>query len=71
MVTLGHNTIHTYSEYTQKLIERFDKKYPEIHFRELAQLKQTGTSRSLYLIISEDSGHGNRCVREQVDYVIH
>ena len=43
MVTLGHNTIHSYGEFIQKLMERFDRKDPEIHFRELAQLKQTGS----------------------------
>ena len=31
LVTLGHNTIHSYGEFTQKLIERFDRKDPEIH----------------------------------------
>ena len=41
LVTLGHNAIHSYSEFTQKLMERFDTKDPEIHLRELAQLKQT------------------------------
>ena len=46
MVTLAHNTIHSYSEFTQKLIERFDRKDPEIHFRELAQLKQTGSAEA-------------------------
>ena len=49
MVTLGHNTIHSYDEFTQKLIERFDRKDPEIHFRELAQLKQTGSAESFIL----------------------
>ena len=39
LVTLGHNTINSYSEFTQKLMEWFDRKDPEIHFRELAQLK--------------------------------
>ena len=29
LVTLGHNTIHSYGEFTQKLIERFDRKDPE------------------------------------------
>ena len=43
LVTLGHNTINSYSEFTRKLMERFDRKYLEIHFRELAQLKQTGS----------------------------
>jgi hypothetical protein len=27
-------------------MERFDQKEPEIHFREKAQLKQTGTSEA-------------------------
>ena len=40
------NTIHSYGEFTQKLMERFDRKDPEIHFRELAQLKQTGSAES-------------------------
>ena len=43
LVTLGHNTISSYSVFTQRLMERFDKRDPEIHFRELAQLKQTGS----------------------------
>ena len=41
LVTLGHNTITFYSDFTQRLMDRFDKKDPKIHFRELAQLKQT------------------------------
>lgn len=43
LVTLGHRSITTYDEFTNKLIERFEKKDPEVHFRELAQLKQYGT----------------------------
>ena len=45
-MTLGHNTIKSYSEFIQKLMERFDRKDPEIHFRELAQLKQTGSAEA-------------------------
>ena len=44
LVTLGHNTITLYPDFTQRLIERFDRKDPEVHFRELAQLKQTGSA---------------------------
>jgi hypothetical protein len=40
LVTLGHRSITTYDEFTTRLIERFEKKDPEIHFRELAQLRQ-------------------------------
>ena len=43
---MGHNTIHSYGEFTHKLMERFDRKDPEIHFRELAQLKQTGSTEA-------------------------
>ena len=46
LVTLGHNTIHSYSEFTQKLMEWCDKKDPEIHFRELTQLRQTGSAEA-------------------------
>jgi hypothetical protein len=43
LVTLGHANITSYLDFTQKLMERFDRKDLEIHFRELAQLKQVGT----------------------------
>ena len=32
--------------FIQRLMERFDKKDPEIHFRDLAQLKQTGNAEN-------------------------
>jgi hypothetical protein len=38
LVTLGHNTITSYLDFTQRIINRFDKDL-EIHFREVAQLK--------------------------------
>ena len=46
LVTLGHNTIHPYGDFTQNLMDSFDRKYPEIHFRELAQLKQIGSAEA-------------------------
>ena len=48
LVTLGHNTISSYSEFTQKqkLMEWFDREEPKIHFRELAQLKQRGSAEA-------------------------
>lgn len=42
MITLQHNQVTTYQEFVDKLIERFDKKDPEVYFWELAQLRQTG-----------------------------
>jgi hypothetical protein len=33
LVTLGHANITSYLDFTQKLMERFDKKDPELHFR--------------------------------------
>jgi hypothetical protein len=43
LVTLGHSSITLYLDFTQRIIERFDRKDLEIHFRELAQFKQTGS----------------------------
>jgi hypothetical protein len=36
----------SYTEFTQRLIDRFDQGDPELHFRELTQLKQTGTAEA-------------------------
>ncbi|XP_059073754.1 uncharacterized protein LOC131874408 [Cryptomeria japonica] len=46
MVTLAHNQIDTYAEFTERLIDRFDMKDPELHFMELAQLRQWGPINS-------------------------
>jgi len=45
LVTLGHSRITSYREFTDRLMERFDRKDPEIHFRDLSQLRQTGTTK--------------------------
>jgi len=37
MVRQGHGSITTLEEFSQRLIERFDRKDPETYFRELAQ----------------------------------
>jgi hypothetical protein len=41
LTTLGHNQILAYTEFTQRLIDRFDHGDPELHFQELTQLRQT------------------------------
>jgi hypothetical protein len=46
LVTLGHSRITSYREFTDKFMDRFDRKNPEIHFRDLAQLRQTGTEEA-------------------------
>ena len=50
LVTLGHPNITSYLYFTQGLMDRFDKKDSELHFRELAQVKQV---RTPYAYISE------------------
>ena len=40
-ITLGHDQINTYEEFTERLIDRFDGKDPELNFKNLAQLRQT------------------------------
>ena len=42
LVTLGHNQVTSYVEFTKRLIDHFDGKDPELNFKDLAQLKQTG-----------------------------
>lgn len=53
LVTLGHNNIISYAEFTQRLIEHFDWKDPEIRFRELAQLKHTGSPEAYVVEFQE------------------
>jgi hypothetical protein len=46
LVTLGHSRITSYRDFTDRLMDSFDRKAPEIHFRDLAQLRQTGTAEA-------------------------
>jgi hypothetical protein len=48
-VTLGHSCITSYREFTDRLMDRFDRKDPEIHFGDLAQLRQTGTTEAFII----------------------
>ena len=41
--TLGHDQVKKYGEFIYRVLERFEQKYPELSFKELAQLKQVGT----------------------------
>ena len=43
MKTLGHEQVVTYMEFTKKLTERFDRRDPDISFRDLAHNRQIGT----------------------------
>ena len=40
--TLGHANVSAYSQFTRRLVERFDRRDPEEPFIELAKLKQLG-----------------------------
>lgn len=42
LVSQDHALIHSYEEFVDKLIARFDKKDVEVYYRELTQLKQFG-----------------------------
>jgi hypothetical protein len=46
LVTLGHSHITSYREFTERIIDRFDRRDPKIHFRDLAQLRQIGTPKA-------------------------
>jgi hypothetical protein len=49
LVTLGHNHITSYREFTERLMDRFDRRDLEIHFKDLAQLRQTGPTKAFIM----------------------
>jgi hypothetical protein len=55
LVTLGHNRITSYMEFTERLMVRFDRRDPELHFRDLTQLRQTGSAESFHCRVPEES----------------
>ena len=42
--TLGHANVTIYSEFTRRLVERFDRIDPEAPFMSLAKLKQSSNT---------------------------
>jgi hypothetical protein len=46
MTTLGHEHVTSYLDFTQRLIGRFEKEDLELHFREITQIKQTGSQEA-------------------------
>jgi len=49
LVMMDHSNITSYVYFTHRLMDRFDMKDPEIHFRELVQLRKTNTPEA-YII---------------------
>ena len=47
--TLGHDQILYYEGFSNALMERFERKYHELLFKELVQLKQVGTPEAYML----------------------
>jgi hypothetical protein len=41
MITLGHDHVTSYLDFTHRLMDRFDRDDPKLHFRELTQIMQT------------------------------
>lgn len=46
ITTLGNAQITSYRDLTQRLMDRFDQDDPKLHFRELTQLRQTGSAEA-------------------------
>ena len=53
MKSLGHDQVVTYEEFTRRLAEMFDQRYPDISFHELSHIKQLGTPQSYILEIQK------------------
>ena len=49
IITLGHYHILSYKGFSHALMDIFERKYPELPFKELAQLKQVGTPEAYML----------------------
>jgi hypothetical protein len=47
LVTLGHSRITSYTEFTERLMDRFYRRNLEIHIRDLAKLRQTNIAETL------------------------
>jgi hypothetical protein len=48
-LTLGHSHITSYRDFIERLMDRFDRRKLEIHSRDLAQLRQTGTTEAFIM----------------------
>ena len=46
---MGHDHILSYEGFPNALMERFERKYHELPFKELAQIKQVGTPKAYML----------------------
>jgi hypothetical protein len=69
LVTLGHSRITSYREFIERLLDRFDRRDPEIHFKDLAQLRQTSAIETLRVL--EGSSGSGRYIRALTDHVIY
>jgi hypothetical protein len=63
LVALGHNPITSYREFKERLMDSFDRRDPEIHFRDLAQLRQTDTIEA-FIRVSTGSHGSDRYISE-------
>jgi hypothetical protein len=46
LVALAHSHITSYREFTERLMDKFDRMDPKIHFKDLTQLRQNGTAEA-------------------------
>jgi hypothetical protein len=49
LVTFGHSHITSYRGFTYRIMERFERKDPEIHFMDLTQLRQTCSTKAFII----------------------
>jgi hypothetical protein len=70
-VALVHAIITSYVKFTQILMDSFENKDPEIHFRELAQLRQTCTIEAYITDFSEAGIYADRYSSTKLGDFIH
>jgi hypothetical protein len=47
LVTLRHSHITSYLEFNERLMKRFDRRDPKLHFKDLTQLRLTGSIKEM------------------------
>jgi hypothetical protein len=71
LVTLGHNHITSYREFTERLMDRFGRRDPKIHLRDLAQFETNWHNKGIHHRVSMGGSGSDRYIRAQADHVIH
>jgi hypothetical protein len=70
LCNLVDNSITSYGEFTERLMDRFDRRDLEIQFRD-SPVETNWHNRGIHLRVSAGSSGSDRYIRALADHVIH